>query len=190
MKYTSEEIYNQRIGRVVGSAVGAILGIDPTRSRAEVLRDMLDAKNGLPRSFPYMASDHWELMCQYEALLQFMSATGHSAWPASFCVHDSFDWLGVNPDAFVEEDGAILIIHSPFEFRDVRHPVFASIAEQPLFAVQAHVQMYVTGRSSCYFWQWTPYGHKLELIEYEPYCIVKTFPVLDEFQKEYVRLCG
>lgn len=190
MKRTSEEMYNERLGRVVGSAVGAILGLDPTRTRADVLNDMLDAKKGFPRSFSCSISDYWELMFQYEALVQFMSETGRAAWQASFCVHDNFNWLGANPDAFVDDDDSILIIRAPYELRDERSPEFMPIAQQPLYFIQAQVQMYVTSRVSCYFWQWAPFGRKLELVEYDPNCIAETIPSLEDFHKEYIQLCG
>jgi hypothetical protein len=95
-------------------------------------------------------------------------------------------WLGASPDGFVGDD-AVLEIKCPFGLRDKVDPAFKTAADQPHYMAQMQVQMYVTERSICHFYQWCPSGSKLETVEYDPLLISSIIPALKEFHDEYLR---
>lgn len=189
MEQRSEEWFDARKGRVTGSAVGAILGLDPNRTRDDVMRDMVRAAHGYPREFKGNIATQWGITHEQEALEDFEYVTGMKVTRASFCIHSNFDWLGASPDGFVDDD-TVLEIKCPFGLRDKPVPEFKRAADQPHYYAQMQIQMYVTDRTRCCFWQWTPNGHKLEIVEYNGDYISSIFPMLAAFYAEYQATCS
>lgn len=186
MEQRSEEWFNARKGCVTGSSVGAILGLDPNRTRDDVLRDMVRAYHGAPREFQGNIATQWGVTHEDEASDDFCHATGAEVVKASFCIHSNIRWLGASPDGFVGDD-AVLEIKCPFGLRDKEPPVpFKTALEQPHYYAQMQVQMYVTDRTMCYFWQWTPHDSKLETVEYDSNYVAEIYPKLEAFYQEYL----
>jgi len=187
MEQRSEEWFDARKGRVTGSAVGAILGLDPNRDRSDVLRDMVRSYHGAPREFRGNIATQWGVVHEAEAREDFERDTGLEVQTATFCVHPNFDWIGASPDGFVGDD-ALLEIKCPFGLRTQPAPVgFKTAAQQPHYVAQMQVQMFVTDRARCHFWQWTPSDSRLETVEYDPEYIAEVFPQLEAFYKEYLQ---
>lgn len=185
MEQRSPEWFDARKGRVTGSSVGAILGLDPNRTREDVLREMVRTYHGYPREFQGNIATQWGVTHEAEALEDFQYATGAEVVKASFCTHDNFPWLGASPDGFVGDD-AVLEIKCPFGLRDATNPAFKTAAEQRHYYAQMQVQMFVTGRSMCHFWQWTPHDSRLEAVDYDSDYIAEIFPHLEAFYHEYL----
>lgn len=186
MEQRSDEWFAARKGRVTGSAVGAILGMDPHRTREDVLRDMVREYHGLPREFQGNIATQYGIIHEEEALQDFCFYTGADVTRASFCVHENFPWLGASPDGFVGDD-AVLEIKCPFGLRDKEAPVpFKTAAEQPHYMAQMQIQMFVTDRTFCHFWQWTQHDQRLETVQYDPLMISDMFPKLKAFYDEYL----
>lgn len=185
MEQRSEAWFDARKGRVTGSAAGAILGVDPNRTRDDVLRDMVRQHHGLPREFQGNIATQYGIVHEAEALQDFEMVTGAEVIRASFCVHDVQDWLGASPDGFVGDD-AVLEIKCPFGLRDKKDPVFKTAAEQPHYYAQMQVQMYVTDRTLCHFWQWSQHGNRLETVEYDAAWLAENLPKLRAFYDEYL----
>lgn len=185
MEQRSEAWFDARKGRVTGSAAGAILGVDPNRTRDDVLRDMVRQHHGLPREFQGNIATQYGVVHEAEALQDFEMVTGAEVIRASFCVHDVQDWLGASPDGFVGDD-AVLEIKCPFGLRDKKDPVFKTAAEQPHYYAQMQVQMYVTDRTLCHFWQWSQHGNRLETVEYDAAWLAENLPKLRAFYDEYL----
>lgn len=186
MEQRSEEWLEARKKCVTGSSVGAILGVDPNRTRDDVLRDMVRAYHGAPREFQGNIATQWGVTHEDEARMDFSFAVGEDVVPASFCVHSNIKWLGASPDGFVGDD-AVLEIKCPFGLRDKEPPApFKTAKDQPHYYAQMQVQMYVTDRTMCYFWQWTPHDSKLEMVEYDSDYVAEIYPKLEEFYQEYL----
>lgn len=188
MEQRSEAWFNARKGMVTGSSVGAILGLDPNRDRDTVMRDMVREYHGLPREFQGNIATQYGVIHENEAKDDFMWETGHEVIEASFCIHPGETWLGASPDGFVGDD-ALLEVKCPFGLRDKEVPEFKTAADQPHYYAQMQVQMYVTGRSLCYFWQWTPHGTKLETVEYDAAWISENIRKLKAFHDEFLLAC-
>lgn len=185
MEQRSEEWFAARAGRITGSSVGAILGVDPHRTRDDVLRDMVRQHHGVPREFQGNIATQWGVIHEDEAREDFERHKGVSVQPATFCVHPHFQWLGASPDGFVGDD-AVVEIKCPFGIRNEEYPKFKTSAEQPHYLAQMMIQMYVTSRSACHFWQWTPHGNTYELVQYDEKQVNEIMPRLESFLSEYL----
>ncbi len=185
MEQRSEEWFDARKGRVTGSAVGAILGLDPNRSRGDVLRDMVRQHHGLPREFQGNIATQHGVIHEEEALQAYEHFKGVTVTRATFCIHPAQPWIGASPDGYVDDD-TLLEIKCPFGLRNKEHPEFKSIMDQLHYYAQVQVQLYVTDRTVCHFWQWTQNGHRLEEVTYDAVWLSENLPKLKAFHEEYL----
>jgi len=189
MEQRSPEWFAARKGRVTGSMVGAILGLDPNTSRDEAMRRMVRAYQGLPSEFEGNIATSWGTNHETEAREAFEYHQGVQVAPASFVVHPMRSWIGASPDGYISNH-ALLEIKCPYGLRDKPKPVpFKTIKEQPHYYAQMQIQMYCTDRISCYFWQWTPNDHSLEIVDYDPVWVGESVVKLEEFYHKFLETC-
>lgn len=189
MEQRSEEWFEARKGRVTGSAVGAILDLDPNATRADIMRRMVRQYHGAPREWNGNIATQWGVTHETEAREDLEAEIGQEVAGATFVVHPEMNWLGASPDGYVGDD-FLAEIKCPFGLRNDEAPVqFKTVEEQPHYYAQMQFQMFCTGRSKCYFWQWTPNDHKLTVVEYDPAYITETMPKLREFYMEFLAAC-
>lgn len=186
MEQRSPEWFAARKGRITGSVIGAIMGFDPNRTRADVLRAMVRDHFGAKREFEGNIATVWGTNHEVEAREDFERHTGKSVAPASFITHPNITWLGASPDGFVDND-ALLEIKCPFGLRDKEPPVnFKSIKDQRHYYYQIQLQLYVTDRHTCYFWQWTPRDSRLEMVEYDALAVSEMYEEAQKFREELI----
>lgn len=189
MEQRSEEWFTARKGRVTGSAIGAILDIDPNATRADIMRRMVRQYHGAPSEWNGNIATQWGTTHEMEAMEDLQAHLGQVITPASFVTHPEMNWLGASPDGYVGDD-FLVEIKCPFGLRDKEPPVeFKSVEDQPHYYAQMQVQMFCTGRQKCYFWQWTPRDAKLIVVDYDPDFIAETIPKLREFYMEFLAAC-
>ena len=189
MEQRSEEWFAARRGRVTGSMVGAILGLDPNCTREEAMRRMVRSYQGLPSEFKGNIATQWGVTHEDEAREAFERHEGLLVSPAGFVVHPDLPWIGASPDGLVG-DWALIEIKCPFGLRDKLPPVpFKTVEEQPHYHAQMQIQMFVTGRPHCYFWQWTPHDCNLDYVYYDKIWIDKNLPKLEAFYQEFLAIC-
>jgi putative phage-type endonuclease len=189
MDQRSPERFAARKGRVTGSMVGAILGLDINTSRDEAMRRMVRAYQGLPSEFTGNIATQWGTNHETEAREDFEYDQEMTVEPATFVVHPTLPWLGASPDGYLSFD-ALIEIKCPFGLRDKLKPVpFKTIEQQPHYYAQMQIQMLVTGRELCYFWQWTPNDYDLTLVKFDPAWIVENLPKLEAFYQEFLKAC-
>jgi len=189
MEQRSPEWFAARKSRITGSMVGAALGLDPNCTRDEAMRRMVRAHQGLPSEFVGNIATQWGQSHEQEAREDFERATGKDVQFASFVVDPARPWLGASPDGFVDEDGTVEI-KCPFGLRDHAPPVtFKTIQEQPHYHAQMQIQMLVTGRKHCFFWQWTPYDNDLTIVDFDHSWINANLPKLEAFYQEFLDIC-
>jgi predicted phage-related endonuclease len=63
----SQEWFDARKGRITGSVVGAILGLDPNCTRDEAMRRMVRAYHGAPSEFKGNIATQWGITHEDEA---------------------------------------------------------------------------------------------------------------------------
>jgi putative phage-type endonuclease len=189
MEQRSEEWFAARKSRVTGSMVGAILGLDPNCTREEAMRRMVRAHQGLPSEFVGNIATQWGVMHEQEAKEAFQYKYRIEVEPASFVVHPTILWLGASPDGYIG-DSFLLEIKCPFGLRNWHEPVpFKTVEEQPHYHAQMQIQMFVTGRSWCNFFQWTPNDNDTMVVKFDQKWIDENLPKLEAFYQEFLAIC-
>lgn len=189
MEQRSAEWFAARRGRVTGSMVGAILGLDPNCTREEAMRRMVRSYQGLPSEFKGNIATQWGVTHEDEAREAFQYKYETEVQPASFVVHPTIPWLGASPDGLILDD-ALIEIKCPFGLRNHEAPVpFKKADEQPHYYAQMQIQMFVTGRYLCYFYQWTPKDDKAYGVIFRRSWIDENLPKLEAFYQEFLTIC-
>jgi len=189
MEQRSDEWFDARKGRITGSVVGAILGLDPNCTRDEAMRRMVRAYHGAPSEFVGNIATQWGVMHEDEAREAFGYDQQVEVLPASFVVHPAWPWLGASPDGYVS-DKWLLEIKCPFGLRDKLPPVpFKTVEQQPHYYAQMQIQMLVTDREACFFWQWTKLGSQLDMVEFSAPWVRENLPKLEVFYQDFLVEC-
>ncbi len=175
--------HEKRKGRVTGSVVGAILGLSPYMTRADVLRRMVRDSLGAEPEFTGNVATEYGTFNEAGALMEFQMETGLAVKPAPFLIHE--DWLGASPDGFVK-DGGLVEIKCPYGKRDGLGDGHKSPEDQPHYLAQMQVQMFVARAPHCHFWQWSMHGTRHDIIERDDAWLAETLPRLKQFYAEYL----
>lgn len=179
----SPEWFAARVGRVTASRVGAILGVNPWRGYADVMREMIEEARGIHEYTSNRATE-WGTFNEAGAIVDYEMGTGHVVTPASFVALGTR--YGASPDGYVLD--GIIEIKCPFNGRDyTRSDQFLSAIEQPYYWHQMQMQMHVCEVYWCDFYQWAPGASRLETVQYEPTWWEDVEPKLNEFMENYER---
>lgn len=181
MEQRSEEWFEARKGRITGSAVGAILELSPFATSEDVMRRMVRDYYGQESEFKGNIATEYGEMNEPNAIADYEMNTGIKVQSCGFYTHQ--DWLGASPDGLIGNDG-LLEVKCPFSLRHGGD--FKYIHEQMHYYAQMQIQMYVTGRQWCDFYQWSAYGDKLERVNYDPQWIELNLPILESFYELYL----
>src|SRR5690625_4312333 len=177
------EWHNARVGKLTASRVGAALGINPWQKPDDLIRAMVREYHGAEPEFVGNVATQWGQNHEPLAVLDFMSETGNAVEEVGFYVHPEHEWIGASPDGFVGDD-ALIEIKCPFSLRN--GGAFKSITEQPHYHAQIQVQLAVTDRNTCYFYQWAPHGTKTEVVGFNHDWWAENLPRLHEFYQRYL----
>lgn len=178
------EWFASRRGRVTGSMVGAILGLNPYMTPEDAMRRMVRDAHGAEPEFTGNAATEYGTFHEKGAIQDFEMSTGMKVEPAGFVTHS--DWLGASPDGYVGATG-LIEVKCPYGQRDKETPVFKSAKEQMHYWAQMQIQMFVTGRDHCWFWQWAPNGQALERVDVDEAWLAENMPVLEAFYQQYLK---
>lgn len=189
----SKEWHKARIGRITGSAVGAILGLSPWQKPSDVIRAMVREYHGAESEFTgNIATDHGN-MHEQRAMLAFMRETGLSVEKTGF--HEYGDRMGASPDGLTS-DGGVLELKVPYSLRNGGD--FKPLADQPHYAAQVQMELLATGRTHAYFAQYrAPKGDPLapdyveegisfERVEADPEWIDRNLDSINAFYQMYL----
>ena len=179
----TEQWFEQRKGRVTGSIVGAILGLSPFMKREDVMRNMVREYHGYEREFKGNQATEYGTFHEDMAVMDYQLKTGRTVEKTGFYPYGN--WLGASPDGFVATN-RLIEIKCPYGQRDKIPPVFKTLEEQLHYYAQVQVQLYVTGRNACDFYQWSPNGDSLETVAYDEAWLEKHIPILKAFYDEYL----
>ena len=185
MKQNTKEWHNARVGKLTASRAGAALGINPWQKPDDLIRTMVREAHGAAPEFISNIATNYGQQHEPLAVLDFMSETGNVVDDAGFYLHPEHEWLGASPDGFVGDD-ALIEIKCPFSLRDKSQPEFKALQEQPHYYAQIQVQLAVTNKSQCFFYQWAPHGTKTEVVEFNPDWWAENLPRLHEFYQRYL----
>ena len=184
-KQRTTEWFEKRKGRVTGSNVGAILGLNPNKSADDVLREMVRAYHGYEREFQGNVATEWGNFNEDGAQSEYEMETGNQVQETGFHIHPEYDWLGASPDGLIGDDG-VIEIKCPFGKRKDEAPEFKSAKEQEWYWAQMQIEMACTGRHFCDFYQWAPGGSALERVKFAPEWFESVLSDLKAFHELYL----
>lgn len=174
----SPEWFAARKGRLTASMAGAALGLAPYQSQDDCLRALVRSMHDMPSEFEgNIATDYGNSMEQ-TARIAFEMETGLTVTDAGFVPFE--EWSGASPDGYIGHE-SLLEIKCPFGLRKDENPSFKRIEDQPHYYAQIQLQLFITGRSDCFFWQWSPHGHRLDVVSYDGGWINENLPKLAAF---------
>lgn len=178
------EWFAARKNRVTGSSVGGILGISPYSTREGVMRAMVRESLGAPSEFPDPVPPPvaWGKAMEKTAIGMFEMEISEAVSAAPFVEYE--DWLGASPDGYVT-DGKLIEVKCPWGIRNDPNPIFKLPQEQPHYLAQMQVQMFVTDRQSCWFYQYTPHGSMNKLVHRDDDWLATNIPRLKQFWAEF-----
>lgn len=162
MKQLSNEWFTARKNRITGSVAGAILGLSPFMNPDDAMRSMVRSALGAESEFKGNIATEYGKKFESEAIKDFELEHGLTVKDTGF--HPYSDWLGASPDGLILEKNAVIEVKCPFGLRNDEDPVFKSAQDQPHYYAQMQIEMFCTDTDICYFYQWSPYGSKLEVI--------------------------
>jgi putative phage-type endonuclease len=174
---------------VTASNIGAILGLDPNRTRADVLRMMVREANGLENEFKGNIATEYGKRHEKDALESLK--INLPVWSFKDGQYHTKEIAGVpcgaSPDGFAYYQGEVHLIEikCPFGLRNDTEPTFKELDEQPHYKAQIMFQMLVTDEKQCLFYQWNPYKQKLNYIYQDNELTAKIIDELPKFWAEY-----
>lgn len=183
MKQRTDEWMRTRKGRITASNVGAILGVAPYATRADVMRRMVRDYHGAESEVSSNVATEYGTGNEHGALIDFRLETGEDVQEVGFITRE--DWAGCSPDGLIGDDAG-LEIKCPFGKRKDAKPEFKSIIEQPHYYAQVQFSLWVTGRKRWAFYQWAPGGTSLEEVPVSVEWQDENLPLLRQFYAEYL----
>jgi putative phage-type endonuclease len=182
----SKEWFEKRKGLITGSSVGAILGLNPWRTPADVMRSMVREYHGAESEFKGNIATEYGTLNEIHAQADFELEYGVDVVETGFVISDDNPWLGASPDGLINDD-FVLEIKCPFGLRDNQSPKFKTSQEQMHYYAQMQIEMLCTGRDRCYFYQWNPYSSELENVYINRVWLAGAIPVLYNFYLQYLK---
>lgn len=180
----SDDWFESRIGRITASNVGAILGLSPFRTHADVMRSMVREWNGALSEFIGNVATEYGVINEHLARHDYQLATGNIVESTGF--HTYENWLGASPDGLIGDDG-LVEIKCPYSLRNGGE--FKDLDKQEHYYAQIQIQLFVTGRKWCDFIQWHRDGLKIETVKYDDAYIDEILEKLKQFYCEFLIEC-
>lgn len=175
------EWFAQRVGKITGSRVSAILGLSKYATRQSVLRDMVREYLELPSEFTgNIATQHGE-QHEQEAVDAYSAHTGLLVDDAYFVPHHTITWLGASPDGLVGDDG-LIEVKCPFR------AAYRHIDERPDYYAQIQLQLACTGRKWCDFVVWADGQITISRVDANAQWLENHMQALVEFITDYQEL--
>lgn len=186
----SPEWFTARKGRVTGSLCGAILGLSPNMSRDDALRLMVRDYHGAERETTDFVENvifaHGKTF-EETAIRDYELETQQETEECGFFEFE--DWLGASPDRLVGKRG-LLEVKAPWSKKKHEKPEFKKLSEQPHYAAQCQIEMFCARKDWLHFFQYTPHGFKLEMVEPDGDWLAENLPRLKQFHAEFLDACA
>jgi putative phage-type endonuclease len=181
IKQRSEEWFKQRVGRITGSRVGAILGVNPWETNSDALRAMVREYHGAESEFKGNVATEYGTANEHNVQWAYELAMGETVEECGFYPYE--DWLGASPDGLVGKDG-LVEFKAPFSLRNGGK--FKTLAEQPYYYAQVQIEMLCAEREWCDFVQWSPeLPLSVERVYVDYDWLSENLPRLMEFHENY-----
>lgn len=169
-----------RTGRITGSRVGAILGLNPHQSAADVLRAMVREHFGAASEFDGNDATAYGTDHEPDALAAYEAREGVMSYGGGECIiHPAHDFLAVTPDGLVGEAGMVEC-KCPYRGR------YTHWRERPYYEAQMRLQLECCGRQWCDFAVLHRDGVlHVSRLEHDPAWLPGILPTLESFMAQY-----
>lgn len=102
----SDEWLAQRRGKITGSRIGAVLGLNPYQSREDVMRDMVREWWGAESEFQGNEATDWGTFMEPAARAFYENLKGVSVFETDSVEHPEHEFLAASPDGIVGFEGS------------------------------------------------------------------------------------
>lgn len=201
MEQRSPEWFAARKGKITGSRVGGILGVNPYKSRDDVMREMVREWFDAPSEFTGNEATDWGEKMEPVALAfyreQLVDDSVLGVKDVGFIPHPTLDFIGASPDGeFIMAQGINwrggLEIKCPFPpYHARRGYIPYGIEDKPSYAAQMQLVM------ECCDWQLMDFlcyfnedNYKLDTLERDPVWWADAEPKLHAFHQEFLSIIG
>ena len=178
------EWFAMRVGKITGSRIGSVLGVNPYKSRADLLQEMALELNGISSDFKgNKATRHGELH-EPVAVNAYQQETGNSVLEQGIILHREYSFLAYSPDGLVTtQDGTekLLEIKCPYSNR-IPHTIPA------YYKAQVQLGMEVMGLPECDFYYWTKGATRLTTGKRSQPWFESVLPELLSFNEQLLEL--
>ena len=157
----TDEWHKQRVGKITGSRVPAILGQNRYASRDDVLREMVRSYYGAELEFTGNVATEWGNKWEPVCLEQFELATGYFVVQSGLIPHPAINYFACSPDGLIDDDAGVEL-KCPLQ-RDPRE-----VVQDKQYHSQVFFSMIVSNRKRWYLYAWHPEkGHAWEIFEWD-----------------------
>jgi hypothetical protein len=143
----------------------------------DVMRRMVRERHGAKSEFLGNAATDWGTANEPGAVIEYERETGNKVTSCGFYKYE--DWLGASPDGLIGTEG-LIEVKCPYSMRKGEGR-FKTAKEQMHYYAQMQIQMFVTKRAYCDFYQWSPAGSLLEHVPVDLDFINDALPKLKAF---------
>jgi len=170
----------RRIGRITGSRIAAILGLNPYSSRADVLREMVREALGAPREFTGNDATRYGQEMEPLVLAAYERHAGTMVHGGQeFVIHPIHHFLAATPDGLVGDDGTV-------ECKAPYRGTYTHFDEVPYYVPQMRLQMACTGRQWCDLAVLHRDGSlHVSRLEHDPEWLPHVLPTLKAFMADF-----
>lgn len=161
---TAADLSPERIGRITGSAVGAILGLSKFAKPADTLRSIVRAVHGAESEFKGNIATQWGKDNESVAMVKYLAAMEEfgetrTLEQAPFYAGDLEEIkVGASPDAIELETDYFVEVKCPFGKRNAEANAAQHLAEHPDYEAQMQWQMICGDKKATVFVVWTTLG--------------------------------
>jgi len=166
-----------REGRITGSAVGALLGVNKHCSRQKAFRQIVGEETFEGNEATEWGNDHEE-----DALNGFENTCGEFCQETlddqEFYVHTKYNYLGCTPDGFTLSRNLV----------EFKCPFYRVVPDEvpPHYYAQVQFNMEVTGCTESFLTYWTPEHIRVFQINYDPDYVTVMLEYLKEIYTKYI----
>lgn len=174
----TEQWHSGRVGRITGSRIGAVLGIDKNKTPDDVMRGMVRDFFGEEQEFTGNEATEYGNAHEDDAIDCYEALTGAQVKYTGQHVHKDYGWLAASPDGLVGHDG-LIEVKCPFRAK------YTKLEEVPHTNAQIQLQLEVTGRDWCDFVIWREGAISVERVAADKTWLSNNMGALAAFFDDY-----
>lgn len=185
---TSDDLSPERIGRITGSSLGAILGLSKWGTTESAMRSMIRSVMGAPSEFAGNIATDWGNTNEPVALSEYRSKSNCEPINCDFYAGDLEGMkVGASPDG-EQADGYLLEVKCPFGKRKDIPNAAQHLAEHPDYEAQMQWQMICADRLITRFIVWTTKGVDWVDVPRNEFWLLANIEKIKAFWNDFVHL--